>query len=446
MLTAVDGADGAPMKVMFLFQVLTPYTNALMNRLQSEHGLDIVNVVPKVVAHVGAGVRHSEEGIMFRVYELTERQTRKWNWRFEGLWRILLKERPDIVVAPPVHTLSFAKYWHVRLVMSILRIKLVMRTIPFRETLYPELVSMLRTSLRRSLQSPSPFAQSMVKQLRLPGRYRPLAETLLSRVHYPLRWMIGTFWVEKALRVKRTLYRFPVAHLTYIPDGVRVISSHGVPKETIFPTYNSPDTDVLLRVREHLAGAGIEKKPHRSIHVGRLVDWKRVDLLINAFAQVRTRIHDADLLVVGNGPKRDEWQQLARDKGLGEVVTFVPGVYDPLELGKLFMSSSLYVLAGIGGLSINEAMCFELPVVCSVCDGTEKDLVVDGQNGFYFREGDVDDLAAKMLAVLRDPQRAAAMGRCSLSTIEEKINIHTVSARFAAAFRQIAGSCRQPNM
>ena len=99
--------------------------------------------------------------------------------------------------------------------------------------------------------------------------------------------------------------------------------------------------------------------------------------------------------------------------------------------------SSVYVLAGMGGLSINDAMCFSLPVICSVCDGTEKDLITDGVNGYIFQEGNVDSLAYKIDLVLSDRTKAKVMGEASYRVIKEKINLETVSQRYIDAFNYV---------
>ena len=96
--------------------------------------------------------------------------------------------------------------------------------------------------------------------------------------------------------------------------------------------------------------------------------------------------------------------------------------------------STVYVLAGMGGLSINDAMCFSLPVICSVCDGTEKDLVADGVNGYFFKEGDANDLADKISLILSDTDVAKRMGVAGSEVIQQKINIHTVTRRYMDAF------------
>jgi glycosyltransferase involved in cell wall biosynthesis len=73
--------------------------------------------------------------------------------------------------------------------------------------------------------------------------------------------------------------------------------------------------------------------------------------------------------------------------------------------------STVYVLAGMGGLSINDAMTYGLPVVCSVCDSTERDLVTDGVNGLFFKEGNADSLSDKLNKLFASPERCASMGR-----------------------------------
>jgi glycosyltransferase involved in cell wall biosynthesis len=91
----------------------------------------------------------------------------------------------------------------------------------------------------------------------------------------------------------------------------------------------------------------------------------------------------------------------------------------------------------MGGLSINDAMAYGLPVICSVCDGTERDLVTHHGNGLFFRENNVVDLSEKIALLLRDPALRKKMGEASLRVIEERINLESVSDRYLDAFRKI---------
>jgi glycosyltransferase involved in cell wall biosynthesis len=82
-------------------------------------------------------------------------------------------------------------------------------------------------------------------------------------------------------------------------------------------------------------------------------------------------------------------------------------------------------------------MCYELPVICSVCDGTEKDLIEDGKNGYFFKEDDADDLAAKIIMVLSNKDKRQQMGKESLRIIREKININKVAKNYYHVFKSV---------
>ena len=73
--------------------------------------------------------------------------------------------------------------------------------------------------------------------------------------------------------------------------------------------------------------------------------------------------------------------------------------------------SSIYVLAGMGGLSINDAMTYGMPVLCAVCDSTERDLVKEGKNGYFFKDGDADSLADRIREMFESPERCKEMER-----------------------------------
>jgi len=168
------------------------------------------------------------------------------------------------------------------------------------------------------------------------------------------------------------------------------------------------------------------------------VAWKKVDLLIKAFAKVKKEYKNAELLIIGYGSKRQELEQLSINLHLEKSIKFLGGIYDPGLLGQYLLASSIYVLAGMGGLSINEAMCYNLPIICSVCDGTEKKLVRGGFNGLFFRENDEDDLAKKIMYLFANPKLRKWMGNNSEYIIRNEINIHTVIRGYLNAFQYLA--------
>ena len=157
-----------------------------------------------------------------------------------------------------------------------------------------------------------------------------------------------------------------------------------------------------------------------------------MDLLIEAAVALHAKYPQTELSIVGDGP---ELASLKEQAAGHDFIHFHGGIYDPKELGKITCESGIYVLAGMGGLSINEAMCFSKPVICSVADGTEKRLVREGYNGHYFESGSLDSLQAVIEKLFSDPEMIAQMGQRSREIIEKEINIHTVLGNYMEAFK-----------
>jgi glycosyltransferase involved in cell wall biosynthesis len=220
------------------------------------------------------------------------------------------------------------------------------------------------------------------------------------------------------------------AHINYLDEAVAMHASYGVPGEKVFVTANSPDTDALLATANELKN--VQANPFRFLHIGRLVKWKQVDVLIEATIALRAKYPQTELSIVGDGP---ELANLKEQAAGYDFIQFHGGIYDPKELGKITCESGIYVLAGMGGLSINEAMCFSKPVVCSVADGTEKRLVREGYNGHFFESGSVASLTSVLEKLFIDPAQIEVMGKRSREIIEKEINIHTVLGNYMEAFR-----------
>ena len=400
------------MKVLFVANGLTHYYNLVLSRLNSEPGIELVVIAPGGHgAHLGEGVHQTKDGINFKVIELTETQRFGFYTTFKGLAGVLLQERPDAVIVFPSYLLCFLVDPSVVLAMRNIRAGLILKSIPFRLLSYQEIRN----------EAPRGFT-------RLPN--------LINRV------LLGTGIVKLARRlllaVNKRAFCLPDAHVNYV-EAYDLWASYGVAPEKIFITRNSPDTDLLFSVKDALANAPpiLPRNPYRLLHIGRLVEWKRVDLLMRVFTRVKERFPKAELLVVGTGPEEALLKKIHKDLKLGASVTFTGGVYDPRLLGQYYVASSLYVLAGMGGLSINEAMCFGLPILCSVCDGTEKVLVREGVNGRYFRDGDEDDLFEKIIWFFDHTEQLQEMGRKSAEIIRNEVNIRTVLDGYMQALQYV---------
>lgn len=113
--------------------------------------------------------------------------------------------------------------------------------------------------------------------------------------------------------------------------------------------------------------------------VGSLEPPKRIELALRALPLVRAKLHRRiHFWVVGDGPERRRLEELTRELALPDV-HFWGARYDDVSL--YFLMSDLFVLPGLGGLALNQAMMHGLPVVSGPADGTERDLLAAPEVG-----------------------------------------------------------------
>ena len=397
------------MKLLYLANGLPHYFNLVLSKLNSSPGMEVVVVAPRGPGrNIGAGVFQSRQGIEFRIVELEEYANRLFAG-FRGLPRLLMRERPDVVVFPEYLVKSFFLHPGLVLARKIVGARLVQKSIPF---LLPDYET-ARQRLRDSMAPPSSSLGKLLQVLGLRG--------LLQRA---------------ALELRAWCYRRLDAHVNYIDAAKEIYGSYGVAPDRICVTRNSPDTDSMARTEAALRASGDapRRDPHCLLHVGRLVREKRVDLLLQAMPRVLERIPQARLVIVGDGPERGAFERLAGQLRVGDAARFVGAVYDPPELARLFLSAPLFVLPGLGGLSINEAMFYRMAIICSSGDGTEKFLVREGYNGAYFRADDSNSLGEAIVRLMSDPQELDRMGARSREIIEREVNIRTVVDAYRNAF------------
>ncbi|QHT70491.1 glycosyltransferase family 4 protein [Rhodocytophaga rosea] len=398
------------MKVLFMFGGLPHYYNLVLNRLNQVAGVEVVVVAPASQGkNVGAGVHQTEEGIEFKVFFLEEYQAFYGKTFFKGFKKLVRQQKPDIIVTCWPYVVGFIYNPSLLLLTKSLGIKLILKEIPFKVPAFQQ--------AREFYAKGGLLSEDLQTNLN--------RDSLLFRMKYD----IVTY-------TRKLYYNLMDAHVNYVEEAYDIIGSYGVDASKIFITYNSPDTDILLATKEKIKTLApiLPPTPRRLLHVGRLIKWKRVDMLIEVFSRLLQIYPDAELVIVGNGPEEENLKRQVNSLQLDEKVKFAGAIYDGETLGRYFMSASVYVLAGMGGLSINEAMCFDRPVVCSECDGTEKKLVREGYNGRYFEDGNPESLYDVLNTLLAKPEDLYTMGARSGEIIQNEVNIHTVIKGYIKAF------------
>ncbi len=227
--------------------------------------------------------------------------------------------------------------------------------------------------------------------------------------------------------------------------NARYYAHYGVPPERIFPAPFTVDNSFFHgREQEARAAArairerlGIGAQDVAIVFAAKLLPHKGGADLIQAFgAKPRKNAH---LVLVGDGPERERYTQMAERLAPGRVhfLGFVnqrsmPAAY---AVGDLFILPSHFEP---WGLAINEAMCLGLPIVASDQVGAVPDLVLP-DNGWVFPAGNVPALTGVLDAALDDRDGLSRRGAASRRRISNW-DIPQTAEGFVKASKSVAFS------
>lgn len=152
--------------------------------------------------------------------------------------------------------------------------------------------------------------------------------------------------------------------------------------------------------------------PSRIVCVGRLYPSKGQDSIIRAIPAIRRVVSGAHVEFLGEGPSRNEYEDLARVLGVLDHCTFSGWI--PLDqVYQRLGGAAVAVVASHSeafGLAAVEAQALGVPLVASNVGGM-RETVIDGETGYLIPPGDPEALADRILRILGDPAKRARLGK-----------------------------------
>lgn len=180
-----------------------------------------------------------------------------------------------------------------------------------------------------------------------------------------------------------------------------------------------------------------KQTPINVVCVSRLEAGKGQDVLIRTFAKVTKHVPSARLLIVGEGAFRAELERLIKEFRLENVVQLlgkVPDAMSELQTATVCVFPSVWLLEGFGLVMI-EAMALGKPVV-AFDHGPGNEIVVNEVTGLLARSGDVDDLATKIIEVLKNPALARSLARAGQQRFLSQYQIEPIATQYQQVFNQ----------
>jgi glycosyltransferase involved in cell wall biosynthesis len=202
----------------------------------------------------------------------------------------------------------------------------------------------------------------------------------------------------------------------------RLALPRGFKGQVIELSENGVDLSLWLAPEKVRRSTSPAQKTAHFVFVGRLIDWKCLDVVLEALCQVP----DAHLEVIGDGSMREAWEHLAGELGVSSRVVF-SGWLTQAECASHMQSAIALLLPSIyecGGAVVLEAMAAGVAVIATKWGGPID--YVDSHTGILIepksRRVMVEGFAAAMRRVITAPELARTMGLSGREKVERYFN------------------------
>jgi glycosyltransferase involved in cell wall biosynthesis len=246
---------------------------------------------------------------------------------------------------------------------------------------------------------------------------------ILSAIH-------STGWPDHINWLNRRLTRLTDAFIAVAaPHGEHLVEKEGFPRAKVRVIPNGVDVERFRPRPESRAAVraalGVPRDAPVCGIVAALRPEKNHELFLHAAAEVRSEHPDARFLIIGDGPRRGELEQLAAKLDVAGAVHFLGSRSDVEELLPAMDVFALTSHNEANPVSILEAMACGVPVVASDV-GSVSESVESEITGYLASQGAVNEHAARWLELLRDEPLRRSMGLAARNRVVERWSLEAM--------------------
>lgn len=171
-------------------------------------------------------------------------------------------------------------------------------------------------------------------------------------------------------------------------------------------------------------------RPKSILFVGRLTDKCDLELLVRALAS--DNLQDVRLEVVGDGPARARYVELAEHLGVSGRISWHGGTTDEERIAAVANRCRIFVYPGAVGLSVIHALGYGIPAIINNDRWTnypEAAAVCDGRNGRLFEKGDVESLTDVIFSTINSEDTLDAMSKAATGVVDTIYNTREMARR-----------------
>ena len=194
----------------------------------------------------------------------------------------------------------------------------------------------------------------------------------------------------------------------------------------------------------------IARKRNKSIlWAGRFIDWKHPQIPIEIAKRLKAEGYDFNLAYIGNGELLDATKQLAEKENVFDCVEFL-GSMSPKEVREHMENSEIFLFTSDRnegwGAVLNESMNSGCAVVANENIGSAPFLINNEENGFMYKDGNIDDLYKKVKYLLDNPQKRIDISKKAYETMVNEWNAENAANKLIKLSERIINGEKSPDL
>lgn len=191
------------------------------------------------------------------------------------------------------------------------------------------------------------------------------------------------------------------------------------------------------------------KKENSLLWAGRLIDWKHPELALSIAKRLKQEDYSFRLNIIGTGELEEKLKVQIKEENLEDCVRLL-GQMRPEKVREYMEQSEIFLFTSDRqegwGAVLNEAMNSGCAVVASHEIGSVPFLIKDGENGFAYRDGEINDLYNKVKYLLDNPKIKTEIGINAYETINNEWNANVAADRFVKLVQTIESGSKRTNI
>lgn len=224
------------------------------------------------------------------------------------------------------------------------------------------------------------------------------------------------------------IFSLPENKVRIIPNGVELDKFKGIDRDLAFRRRFAQDKEKII------------------FFVGRLVNEKGVQVLIDAVPKILTYYYDVKVVIAGKGPELDNLKAKARWMNISDKVYFTGYISDE-DLAKLYKCADISVFPSLYepfGIVALEGIVADTTVVVSDSGGLGE-IINHGVDGMKAYTGNANSLADSIIEILHNPEKAEDMKRAALQKVNDIYNWDKIAKSTMEVYKEVVEEFEKSN-